>query len=169
MPINTQCIPAYPADADFSNAIAGYVTGVGAPTNAYHWTPNMNFSIPEQRTNYQESSLDDVNTEDPYMRAKMTAAFRYWISEVGIDGFRVDTVRDVPKDFWKIFCYSTDPDTLGMIPHAQQLGKDNFIVFGEVHTLGEGSPAEQAALSAALYQGRRRRSHHGLRGPLSPL
>ncbi|QTA37760.1 alpha-amylase [Thermosipho ferrireducens] len=90
----------------------------------YHWTPDINdFSDKNQKLNYQLSGLDDLNTENPEVRKALKDSYKYWIKQVGVDGFRVDTAMYVPKDFWKDFFLSKD----GI--YAQ---KDNFISFGEV-------------------------------------
>lgn len=41
--------------------------------------------------------LDYANRE---MRAAMVDAFKYWLTEVGVDGFRCDVAMEVPVDFW---------------------------------------------------------------------
>jgi len=41
--------------------------------------------------------LDYSNKE---MRAAMVDAFKYWLTEVGVDGFRCDVAMEVPVDFW---------------------------------------------------------------------
>lgn len=41
--------------------------------------------------------LDYSNKE---MRAAMVDAFKYWLTEVGVDGFRCDVAMEVPTDFW---------------------------------------------------------------------
>lgn len=43
------------------------------------------------------ASLDYSNAD---MRAAMIDALKYWVTESGIDGFRMDHVDGVPHDFW---------------------------------------------------------------------
>ena len=43
----------------------------------------------------------DLNYDNKDMRAAMIDAMKYWIVEVGIDGFRCDVADGVPADFWK--------------------------------------------------------------------
>jgi glycosidase len=38
---------------------------------------------------------------NPALRREMIAAMRYWLTEYGIDGFRVDVAGFVPDDFWR--------------------------------------------------------------------
>ncbi len=42
----------------------------------------------------------DLNYDVPEMRAAMTAAMKYWITEHQVDGFRCDVAHEVPTDFW---------------------------------------------------------------------
>ena len=43
----------------------------------------------------------DLNYENKDMRAAMIDAMKFWIVDVGIDGFRCDVADGVPADFWK--------------------------------------------------------------------
>ncbi len=43
----------------------------------------------------------DLNYDNQEMRAAMIDAMKFWIAEVGIDGFRCDVADGVPADFWK--------------------------------------------------------------------
>ena len=43
----------------------------------------------------------DLNYDNNDMRMAMIAAMKYWVVEVGVDGFRVDAVDFVPADFLK--------------------------------------------------------------------
>ncbi|MEM6964928.1 MAG: alpha-amylase family glycosyl hydrolase [Bacteroidota bacterium] len=42
----------------------------------------------------------ELNFDNQEMRKAMIADMKYWITEVGIDGFRMDVAHDVPNDFW---------------------------------------------------------------------
>ena len=53
----------------------------------------------------------DLNFDNPQMRLTMIDAMKYWVTEVGIDGFRCDAADFVPFDFWKQCC-----DSLRAIP-----------------------------------------------------
>lgn len=94
----------------------------------YHWTPNItNFDNDYNRHNNQLSDLDDLNTENPQVIAALKESYAYWIKEVGVDGFRVDTAKYVPIDFWKDFFHGDD----GIIGQAKETGRENFTAFGE--------------------------------------
>ncbi len=43
----------------------------------------------------------DLNYDNKDMRRAMIDAMKFWIAEVGIDGFRCDVADGVPADFWK--------------------------------------------------------------------
>jgi len=42
----------------------------------------------------------DLDYDKPELRQYMTAAMKYWVSEVDIDGYRCDVAGFVPTDFW---------------------------------------------------------------------
>lgn len=46
------------------------------------------------------SDVADLNYDNPEMRAAMIEALKFWLSEVGINGFRCDVAFMVPTDFW---------------------------------------------------------------------
>lgn len=47
------------------------------------------------------SDVTQLNYENPELRKAMLADMRFWIEEVGIDGFRCDVADWVPLDFWQ--------------------------------------------------------------------
>ncbi|MEQ6375448.1 alpha-amylase family glycosyl hydrolase [Bacillaceae bacterium S4-13-58] len=49
------------------------------------------------------AGLPDLNTENPEVREYLFDSARFWIEETGVDGFRLDTVKHVPRDFWEQF------------------------------------------------------------------
>ncbi len=55
----------------------------------------------------------------------MIDIYETWVEDVGVDGFRIDTVKHVNMDFWKQF----GPALQGF---AASLGNDDFFMFGEV-------------------------------------
>lgn len=66
------------------------------------------------------SNLPDLDQDNPKVREYLIDMSKWWIKETGIDGYRLDTVRHVPKDFWVDF--------------AAQIKKDypDFYLIGEV-------------------------------------
>ncbi|TNE67610.1 MAG: alpha-amlyase [Alphaproteobacteria bacterium] len=46
------------------------------------------------------SDIIDLDYSQPGLREYMTRALKYWVAEVGIDGYRCDVAGFVPVDFW---------------------------------------------------------------------
>jgi glycosidase len=98
----------------------------------YHWNPPIrDHSDREQQLNWQLADLDDLNTESPAVRAALRDSYGYWIREVGVDGFRVDTAIHVPPEFFEDFLRAEDPKRPGVLKVAAAEGKPDFHVFGE--------------------------------------
>ncbi|MDC5699043.1 pullulanase-type alpha-1,6-glucosidase [Intrasporangium calvum] len=74
--------------------------------------------------------LDDLFTEDPVVVKGMEDIYTAWV-DLGIDGFRIDTVKHVNMPFWRSFGPT-------LMKHAKDAGNDDFFMFGEVF---DGSPA----------------------------
>ncbi len=70
--------------------------------------------------------LDDLFTENPTVVKGMSEIWTKWISETGIDGFRIDTARHVNPEFWKAFIPAVKRAALAM-------GKSSFPIWGEVY------------------------------------
>jgi len=88
------------------------------------------FSSPEQELG-ELSGLDDLKTETQFVRDQMFIIWSGWMNDVGISGFRIDTVKHVDYGFWNDFCPR-------MIAHAQSLGRENYFTFGEVFGADDG-------------------------------
>ena len=69
--------------------------------------------------------LDDLFTEHPTVVNGMIDIYKTWIREMGIDGFRIDTMKHVDDEFWQRF----GPEVLA---YAKSQGKREFFMFGEV-------------------------------------
>ena len=65
--------------------------------------------------------LDDLFTERPEVVDGMIDIYSTW-AEMGIDGFRIDTVKHVNMEFWQQFG-----------PALEEAGGDDFFMFGEVY------------------------------------
>jgi alpha-amylase len=72
--------------------------------------------------------LDDLFTEHPTVVNGMIDIYKTWIRDMGIDGFRIDTMKHVNDEFWQKF----GPEVLG---YAKSQGKKEFFMFGEVFDL----------------------------------
>ena len=81
--------------------------------------------IHPEGTNWED--VADFNFDNQEMRLAMIDAMKFWVTEVGLDGFRCDAADFVPFDFWKQ-CL----DTLRAIPDrkllmlAEGARKDHF-------------------------------------------
>ena len=71
------------------------------------------------------SALDDLWTEHPQVVDGMTDIYQAWVTDVGIDGFRIDTVKHVNMEFWQQF-------SPALVEHAASEGNDDFFMFGEI-------------------------------------
>jgi glycosidase len=104
----------------------------------YHWTPPIsNYLDPLQEKTFQISDLDDLNTENPVVRAALKESYGAWIRKVGVDAFRVDTAKFVPHDFWNDFFHSSAAAAPGILAQAAATGRSDFLAFGEVYEAGD--------------------------------
>ncbi|MFM8887346.1 MAG: alpha-amylase family glycosyl hydrolase, partial [Chthoniobacterales bacterium] len=88
-------------------------------------------------------SLDDFKTETPYIREKMRDIWNYWITTVGFDAYRLDTVKHVEMGFWDFW----SPE---MRKTAQAADKPNFFQFGEIF---DGSDAKVGSYTGTKTSG----------------
>ncbi|MBY6050769.1 alpha-amylase family glycosyl hydrolase [Cytobacillus firmus] len=64
--------------------------------------------------------LPDLNQVNPEVKNYLIDAAKWWIKETDIDGFRLDTVKHVSKDFWTEFSKEVKSE------------KEDFYLLGEV-------------------------------------
>ncbi|WP_158277240.1 pullulanase-type alpha-1,6-glucosidase [Serinibacter arcticus] len=69
--------------------------------------------------------LDDLMTEHPVVVDTMIDVYNAWV-DLGIDGFRIDTVKHVNMEFWDVF-------TQAVSEYATSQGRPDFFMFGEVY------------------------------------
>jgi len=90
----------------------------------YHNRGNSTYS--GESTTYGDfSGLDDLMTEHPTVVAGFIDVYQDWI-DLGIDGFRIDTVKHVNFEFWEEW-------TTEVLAYAHAAGKTDFFMFGEVY------------------------------------
>ena len=110
----------------------------------YHWTPPIaDFGDETQERTYALADLDDLNTENPVVRRALRESYGFWIREVGVDAFRVDTAYHVPPGYFRDFLYSGDARAPGMFAVAEAAGRPGFHAFGE--GFGTDGPYEDDA------------------------
>ncbi|WP_047980605.1 alpha-amylase family glycosyl hydrolase [Ornithinibacillus contaminans] len=66
------------------------------------------------------AGLPDLAQENPEVREYLLDMAKWWIEETDIDGYRLDTVKHVPKDFWEDFSKEV------------KAVKEDFFLIGEV-------------------------------------
>ncbi|MCC2312773.1 pullulanase-type alpha-1,6-glucosidase [Cellulomonas xiejunii] len=69
--------------------------------------------------------LDDLMTEHPAVVDGFVDVYEAWV-DLGVDGFRIDTVKHVNREFWDEF-------TTAISEHAAAAGDPDFFMFGEVY------------------------------------
>ncbi len=79
--------------------------------------------------------LDDLFTENHRVVDGMIDIYETWVQDVGIDGFRIDTMKHVNDEFWQKF----GPEVLD---YARSHGKPEFFMFGEVALDGSDAAAK---------------------------
>ncbi len=84
------------------------------------------------------SGLDDLFTENPKVVSGMEDIYKAWV-DLGIDGFRIDTVKHVNLEFWQQF-------SPAILEHARAKGNDDFFMFGEVY---DANPAYTSTFTTA--------------------
>ncbi|WP_024287088.1 pullulanase-type alpha-1,6-glucosidase [Cellulomonas sp. KRMCY2] len=90
----------------------------------YHNRGNSTYT--GESTTYGDfSGLDDLMTEQPTVVDGFVDVYEGWI-DLGIDGFRIDTVKHVNFEFWEQW-------TTEVLDYAHAQGKPDFFMFGEVY------------------------------------
>lgn len=82
--------------------------------------PIVNWANQEEVENNWLYDLPDFDQENPETRKYLLDAAKWWIEETDVDGYRLDTVKHVPKDFWTEFAKEV------------KSVKDDFYLLGEV-------------------------------------
>ncbi len=85
-------------------------------------TTHTNFYVKDTLTGKPATMFDWTDTrvldfKNEEMQDSMIAAMKYWVTETGIDGYRVDVAWNVPAQFW-----------LRAIPQLKQLKNDMFFL-----------------------------------------
>ncbi|MFJ9561554.1 pullulanase-type alpha-1,6-glucosidase [Streptomyces fuscichromogenes] len=87
------------------------------------------------------SGLDDLWTERPEVVHGMERIYERWVRDYAIDGFRIDTVKNVDMEFWTQWATALDT-------YAAAHGRKNFFMFGETYS------ADTSVTSPYVTQGR---------------
>ncbi len=99
------------------------------PNNYYHTGYFQNPNYDDWTTKFSQIAGDcvDLNTENPAVAEHVVDAYSKYI-EMGVDGFRVDTVRHIPRLTLNMMFNDQLHDA------AKAAGKPNFLMFGEICT-----------------------------------
>ncbi len=122
--------PAGPAPVIFPyNAKTGHVTpapAVFAKAESYNRKGRtFNYKDPQQLlTGDFPGGLKDVNTTLCDVKEAMVEQYARWIELTDADGFRIDTVKHVEREFWRYF-------TQRVRQRLDRQGKKKFFMFGE--------------------------------------
>lgn len=84
----------------------------------------------EQVENGWLASLPDFDQNNPEVKKYLIDMAKWWIKETNIDGFRLDTVRHVPKSFWNEFSDAIKKD----YPNFYLMGE---VFHGDINYVGD--------------------------------
>ncbi|MFF4183949.1 pullulanase-type alpha-1,6-glucosidase [Streptomyces sp. NPDC001691] len=87
------------------------------------------------------SGLDDLWTERPEVVSGMERIYEKWVRDFAVDGFRIDTVKNVNLGFWTQWATALDA-------YAKKRGRPDFFMFGETYS------ADPAVTSPYVTRGR---------------
>ncbi|MFN8443846.1 MAG: pullulanase-type alpha-1,6-glucosidase [Caldilineaceae bacterium] len=127
-----------PLDANVSFAYKPVVPAAEANVKVPAWLNNpINYHNRGDSTFSGENSiygdffgLDDLFTEQPAVRDGLIQVFENAVTTFDVDGFRIDTMKHVNKEFWRKFAPELNA-------YAASHGKPNFFMFGEVYSANE--------------------------------
>ncbi|WKE73923.1 pullulanase-type alpha-1,6-glucosidase [Streptomyces sp. WP-1] len=121
----------FPAVSDASFPYTPQVTGeskvpawLNDPT-MYHNRGDSTFTG-ESGTYGDFDGLDDLWTERPEVVHGMERIYERWVKDFAVDGFRIDTAKNVDLDFWTQWATALDR-------YAAAHGRRNFFLFGETY------------------------------------
>ncbi len=117
-----------PAEKDFDmNKVSQ--SDIYNPNNYYHSGYFQSPNYDDWTTKFSQIAGDcvDLNTENPAVAEYVVDSYAKYM-EMGVDGFRVDTVRHIPRVSLNIMFNDQLMDA------AKAAGKSNFYMFGEICT-----------------------------------
>lgn len=111
----------------------------------YHWTPAIRDATDrQQELSWQLADLDDLATGNPVVQRALCESYQYWIREVGVDAYRVDTAFYVEPEFFRDFVHGGPNCPGGMLGAAREAGAPDFHLFGEGFAIDRPGEAHQA-------------------------
>ena len=118
----------HPSTKDYSDGKLSKST-VYNPNNYYHTSYFRNLNWDDWSCKYGQIAGDcvDLNTENPAVAEYINQAYSKYMA-MGVDAFRVDTVRHIPRLTLNMM-YNKQ-----MMANAAKYGNPNFYMFGEICT-----------------------------------
>lgn len=97
-------------------------------------------------------SLKTFDIKRPEVLDALIKIYKYWIAVADIDGYRIDTVRNMEPSVLARFCNAIEE-------YASRIGKHNFLIFGEIvgdddllhKYIGRNAPAAEAREDYPLF------------------
>ncbi|KAF2279782.1 glycoside hydrolase [Westerdykella ornata] len=98
-----------------SGSISTYKPAPLNDSNSYHADCNIDYSNQSSIEKCRIAGLPDINTERSDIRAMFQDWIRWLVKEFQFDGFRLDTVKHVEKDFFPGFVSAAGVYTIGEV------------------------------------------------------
>ena len=119
----------YPSDKDY-DMLKVSQSDVYNANNYYHSGYFQSLNWDDWTCKYAQIAGDcvDLNTENPAVAEYIVNTYSDYITEYGVDGFRVDTVRHIPRVTLNLMYNER------ILQNAESVGKSNFLMFGEICT-----------------------------------
>jgi len=90
-------------------------SGQDASTSIQDWQNQ------DQLETRELNGLPDLAQENPHVYDFLLDVAKFWIVETGCDGYRLDAVKHVPREFWSRICHD-----------LHDFAGENFLLLGEV-------------------------------------
>ena len=85
----------------------------------------INFEDPDQLLHGDfPGGLKDIDTTRCDVKKAMVESYARWVELTDVDGFRIDTIKHVEREFWRYFAQK-------IRQRLARAGKTNFFMFGE--------------------------------------
>ena len=110
-------------DAQYQARLSRMKEDANDTNNIYHHEKSLQWESYLEQTGQIAGDCVDLNTENPEVSKYLVDAYTKYIN-MGVDGFRIDTVKHISRLTW-----NND-----LLPQLQAAGGDDFTMFGEVCT-----------------------------------
>ncbi len=108
----------------------------------FHRRGSGNLSDPVQKVLSDfPTGLRDLDSENQEVVDGLVESHVWWVEQTDVDGFRIDAVPHAPLALWQAFCG-------GLRERLAAIGKEDFLLLGEVFTADPATLARFTALDA---------------------